>query len=41
MAQDPDGGPHDPFNVKYLVAILLAALLFPLMHIFVGIGVFL
>ena len=41
MAHEPHDGPHDPFNMKYVVAILVAAVLFPLMHIIVGIGVYL
>lgn len=41
MANESHDGPHDPFNMKYVLAILVAAVLFPLMHIFVGISVFL
>lgn len=40
MAHESNEGPHDSFNIKYLLAILVVALLFPLMHIFVGISVY-
>lgn len=41
MGHDHNEGPHDPFNVKYLLIALVVALGLPLMHVLLGISVFL
>lgn len=41
MSHDNNDGPHDPFNAKYLFIALGVALALPMMHVFLGIKVYL
>jgi len=41
MSSPSKDGKYDPFNVKYLLAAVVTALAFPLMHVALGISVFL
>lgn len=41
MNDNSQEGSHDPFDVKYLLAAVLVAVLLPLMHVFLGISVYL
>ena len=41
MSHDNNDGTHDPFNAKYLFIALGVALALPMMHVFLGIKVYL
>ena len=41
MGNDYNKASHDPFNIKYVLVAVLVALALPLMHVLLGISVFL